>query len=454
MLPNKFDQYFRDKLLDHSTKVSQSSWKLIHAGLLRHKAFHFWKWYVAGPSAVVVAITGHFMLAQINKPVNARIGHSVHTLTQSVAPLSQTVAANDSPQSGATPATAGTAPITSTPPTSSANPITNGANPIISTPATPGATPIGKPDATAATNPVVRKLHTTPNANARLTLASTDTRSQAEAKARHPTNGHLALGNHRQQAPGPPSETGPLASDASSTKDPGGTKDPGAAKDPGATKDQASVHSPHAPITQPTIARPATRLAVTAQTPNPRSPKNLTLPATPYQPTGRWRIDGFASPEYFSFKEFGFSYGAGARATMVLKQHFTITAGIQYLKVDVRARQKDDSLNSLYPGIFNNIQLPLLFGYTTGNNRFSVSVNAGAIFSLYADAKGRLKDYGWPNHNGVTSYLGFNFATRVGNRLSLFAEPYIKCWYPQSTQDLPPQLFSTGISVGVRFDLK
>ena len=194
---------------------------------------------------------------------------------------------------------------------------------------------------------------------------------------------------------------------------------------------------------------------MTAQTPNPQSPKNLILPAAPYQPTGRWRIDGFASPEYFSFKEFGFSYGAGARATLVLKQHFTITAGIQYLKVDVTAKQKSDSLNGLFPGIFNNIQIPILLGYTTGNNRFSVSVNAGAIFSLYADAKGELKYFGnWPNHNGVTSYLGFNFATRVGYRLSLFAEPYIKCWYPQSTQNLPPQLFSTGISVGLRYDLR
>ena len=196
------------------------------------------------------------------------------------------------------------------------------------------------------------------------------------------------------------------------------------------------------------------RLAVTAQTPNPRSPKNLIIPATPYYHTSKWRFDGYASPEYFSFKEFGFSYGAAARATIVLKQHLTITTGLQYLKVDVRARQKNDSLNSLYPGIFNNIQIPVLIGYTTGNRRFSVSVNAGAIFSLYAEAKGRLKDYGWPNRNGITSYLGFNFATRVNDRISLFAEPYIKTWYPQKFQNLPPHLFSTGISVGLRFDLK
>ena len=190
MLHNKFDQYFRDRLLDHSAKVSPSTWKLIHASLLRHKAFHFWKWYVAGPSAVVVAVTAHIILVQVNKPVNARIAHSSHALTQPVAPLTQpatpliqpaapqdqpatpltqTVAANDSLQSGHTPGslaisgsasvTAGTATATGTPATSTGRP----------------ATPTSKPDAAAAVNPV-GKLHTTLGANARLTPAKTDSR--------------------------------------------------------------------------------------------------------------------------------------------------------------------------------------------------------------------------------------------------------------------------------------
>lgn len=485
MLHNKFDQYFRDRLLDHSAKVSPSTWKLIHAGLLRHKAFHFWKWYVAGPSAVVVAVTAHIILMQGNKPVNARIAHSSHALTQPVAPLTQsatpliqpaapqdqpaapltqTVAANDSLQSGHTPGT---------PATSGSAPVTAG------TATTTPATLAGKPDAAAAVNPV-GKLHTTLGANARLTAARTDsrlssvrtdlrlssartdTRSQTEAKARHPTKTHPASGSHPQRQPGSPSEAGSLASDLSSGPDGPATQTASPTTQtaspttrPTRPTTQPTIARRAGPIAQPTIARPANRLAVTAQTPNPQSPKNLILPAAPYQPTGRWRIDGFASPEYFTFKSFGFSYGAGARATMVLKQHFTITAGLQYLKVDVTARGKNDSINSLFPGIFNNIQIPVLIGYTTGNSRFSVGVNAGAIFSLYLSAKGRLNDNaGWPSHNGITSYLGFNFATRVGNRLSLFAEPYIKCWYPQSTQDLPPQLFSTGISVGLRYDLK
>jgi hypothetical protein len=440
MLPNKFDQYFRDKLLDHPTKVSPNTWKLIHAGLLRHKAFHFWKWYVAGPSViVVVALTGHLILAQINKPVKSHNDAATHTLTQPVTAPAQTAAASEA----TTPAST-TRATASTPKTNSSS-VTDGT--------------AHKPHTTSGTSPFI-----TPAAAAR---GMSNVNTSLSTKTSPPTRSHTRHG------PASPSETGLLASHAPTTKDPGRPQNRSSGSHTSApanlvtsptnlatqsadltTQPARRLAPPAGPTTQPAIVRPATRLAITAQTPNPRSPKNLVIPATPYYHTSKWRIDGYASPEYFSFKEFGFSYGAGARATFVLKQHLTITTGLQYLKVDVRARQKNDSLNSLYPGIFNNIQIPLLLGYTTGNQRFSVTVNAGAIFSLYAEAKGRLKDYGWPNHNGITSYLGFNFATRVNNRISLFAEPYIKTWYPQKFQNLPPHLFSTGISVGLRFDLK
>jgi hypothetical protein len=445
MFPNKFDQYFRDKLLDHSTKVSPSAWKLIHAGLLRHKAFHFWKWYVAGPSVVVVALTGHLILAQMNKPAREHAGAAAHALTQAAAAPAQ---AADAPTRDAAASDVTTAAPTTAAPAIAASTGTSDSGAATASTLAPTHLTASPPKTYSATaNGTVRKIHTTAVAGAGVTLAATDTRPTSNATDTRPTSNatnrrttisRYATGNHTRHGPGSTAEADLLASDASFPKAPGGALKRGFS---GAA-------------TQPIIVRPATRLAVTAQTPNPGSSKNLILPSIPYQPTGRWRIDGFASPEYFSFKEFGFSYGAGARATFVIKQHYTITTGLQYLKVDVTAHSSKDSMNSLFPGIFNNIQIPLLIGYTTGNRRFSVGVNAGAIFSVYADAKGMLKYYGWPNHNGITSYLGFNFATRVGDRLSLFAEPYIKCWYPQSTQDLPARLFSTGISVGLRFDLK
>jgi hypothetical protein len=464
MLPNKFDQYFRDKLLDHSTKVSAGTWKLIHAALLRHKAFHFWKWYVAGPSAVVVLVTGHFILARINKPANARMSASVHTLAQPVAPVTPTTAANDAPAPGDNPpgnnppgknlpasktnstsiadgtvhnphTIAGTK-LESAPTGSHLAPETNTRHPI-NTPTTlenrtrPGPRNTPGTDATLATN-------TTPGTN---TTLGANTAHGTPTNTRRSTNVLSSSGTHTHHKGRSRSETGLIASDA---------------REPGSTQPSRATRIPEASTrtTRPTIAHIATRLAVTAKAPNPKATKDLTLPSIPYHPTGRLRLDGFGSPEYFSFKGFGFSYGAGARATIVLKKHFTITTGMQYLKVDVTARSTKDSLNQLYPGYFNNIQIPVFFGYTIGNDRFSLTANAGMIFSLYADAHGRLKTEGWPNRNGPSTYFGINFATRVTGRISIFAEPYIKCWYPQRFQNLPPQLFSSGISVGLRYDLK
>jgi hypothetical protein len=426
MLPNKFDQYFRDKLLDHSTKVSPSTWKMIHAGLLRHKAFHLWNWYVAGPSVVVVALTGYLILAQINKPVKTHAGPSSHIPTQPITTPTQTAAASE------------TTPPATMPPTTTPT----------TTPARSPSAPAGSP---APANIIVPANPTAPT----IAPATTNTRSLANANTRHVTNTRRtsdirhtantppAPGAHTRREPTPRSETALLASDASPTEP------------ANLTQNRSTLsHRPSGMTNKPTIVRTAIRLAVTAKNPNPKATKSLTLPSVPYHPTGRWRLDGFGSPEYFSFKGFGFSYGAGARATIVLKKHFTITSGMQYLKVDVTARSQKDSLNQLYPGYFNNIQIPVFFGYTIGNDRFSFTANAGMIFSLYADAHNRLKTEGWPNRNGPSAYFGLNFATHVNNRISLFAEPYIKCWYPQRFQNLPPRLYSTGISIGLRYDLK
>ena len=433
MLPNKFDQYFRDKLLDHSTKVSPSAWKLIHAGLLRHKAFHLWKWYVAGPSVVVVALTGHLILAQINKPAKAHAGPAPHTLTQPVTTPAQ--------QPATTPdqtATTQTQPATAT-------------DELVTTPAQPTTTP-DEPATTPAPTATEARIAATTEATTNTTTpaahpntANTSTASTIHKP--HTTNTHPSTRAHTRHEPTRRPETSVLASNTTQNQE--------APQNQDATQSRpAFTHRAPNLAPRPTIVRPSVRLAITAKTPNPKSSKNLIVPATPYHSTSRWRFDGYASPEYFTFREFGFSYGAGARATFVFKKHYTITAGLQYLKVDVTAHSQHDSLDGLFPGYFNNIQMPVFFGYTVGNDRFSFTANAGAIFSVYADAHNRLKNQNWPNRNGPSAYIGFNFATRVNDRISLFAEPYIKCWYPQRFQDLPPHLYSTGISVGLRYDLK
>src|SRR6185437_8098116 len=70
MLDNEFDQIFRDRLLDHSSKVPQGLWKHLHTHLVRHTAML--KWYFVGPSAVAVAITGYFLVTAIRSSAPAK----------------------------------------------------------------------------------------------------------------------------------------------------------------------------------------------------------------------------------------------------------------------------------------------------------------------------------------------------------------------------------------------
>jgi len=221
------------------------------------------------------------------------------------------------------------------------------------------------------------------------------------------------------------------------------------------TAGSAASHPPiPAQLTAPAkLATLKTRPAVTAITPNPKKPHQLLLPARPPRGNTPIRLDVFGSPEYFTFKSFGLSYGAGARVTLVFKNHWTVTTGLQYLRIAVTGGLGKDSLSYLGPGNISNLHLPVLLGFTTGNERFTFSANAGLLFSLYAQAKGKMTETGiWPNRNGTSAYLGLDFSSRVTNRVSLFAEPYLKCWRPPSAQPFPARVWSTGLMVGIRYN--
>jgi hypothetical protein len=164
-------------------------------------------------------------------------------------------------------------------------------------------------------------------------------------------------------------------------------------------------------------------------------------------------IDAFGAPEYFALKTFGLSYGAGARVTVVLKKHWTLTTGVQYLHIPVTGNTKD-SIDYLSPGSVKNLRIPILIGYTTGNNFFTFSANAGILMSAFAHAEGKFtENAGWPNRNGSSAYLGLDFAAHATNKISIFTEPYLNSWYPIYHRPFPQgPLWSTGIMLGLRYD--
>jgi hypothetical protein len=157
-------------------------------------------------------------------------------------------------------------------------------------------------------------------------------------------------------------------------------------------------------------------------------------------------LDIYGSPD-IPTRQFGLSYTAGARMTMLITSHFFVSAGLQYSKVNVN--KKDSATAVFYPNYFNNIDLPVLIGYTVGNDRFQFSVDGGVIFNLFSHAVGPV-GWGWPNRMGTSAYLGLDFAETLNDRLSLFAEPYGRCLFTYKSL-LPSQTYTGGLLIGIRY---
>ncbi len=140
---NQFDEFFRNRLLDHSSPVDKGTWKKIHSQLGRVKAFHFWKWYVAGPVVVVVAvIAAHFILSPVKTPVAG-----IAKATSATSPAANT-ASTRVPSSNSSAATASSS-------TSAASPA---ANPATAT--SPSSTrSVTTSPSSAATTPLLRGHH-------------------------------------------------------------------------------------------------------------------------------------------------------------------------------------------------------------------------------------------------------------------------------------------------------
>lgn len=447
MLDNEFDQIFRDRLLDHSSNVPQGLWKHLHTHLVRHTAML--KWYFVGPSAVAVAVTGYFLVTAIRSSAPAK--HP--SPAAAVATYNTRPNPDSSATAGATPA--GTSPAGSS--------------------ATAGATPAGSPAnsaapansattaGSAANNPAASGVPSN-SANGPAAISSTPPTplthvfvsthsSTAHRTRRHSGN---SAGIHPGHRPETGSDDAALAADAGSTRS--GTAN---TADLSATS-PATTHSPiPAELTAPAkLAALKTRPDIAAATTSPKKPQQLTLPAHRSRNLPSMRVDAFASPEYFTAHIFGFSYGAGARVTVVYKKHFTFTTGVQYLRVAVKGTNDSTGFPS---GYIKDLHLPLLLGYTTGDDRFTFSANAGVLLSLYAHSGGEMTYTGlWSNRDGPSAYLDLDFASHVTSRVSVFAEPYVKSWYyqprhqflPFNPSSLPFPAWSVGLMVGLRYNFK
>lgn len=430
MLDNEFDQIFRDRLLDHPSMVRQGLWKQLHTHLVRHNAFL--KWYFVGPSTIAAAVGGYFLLTAIttnpatSKPPTAAANTRSVTAPKPAAPKPVTI--EPATIEPATAASVSTAPA----PTSTA-PASTASAPTTPVPAATSNAPVASAETSAGSAP---------------TAIATASANSTSAKNRH----------HRPN----PVTSEPAAdsglNDLTNSAAAGQPANPAITANANGTAN-ADAGTPHPPIPA-RLTAPAklvtlkTHPDVAARTSNPKNPHQLILPDRKHHryTAPPIRVEAFSAPEFFTVKAFGTSINAGARVTAIFKKHWTLTTGLEYLRL--RFTGKSDNFQTIQPGDIENLHIPILIGYTTNYRQFSFSANAGVLVSAYAHAEGEMTNYSyyWPSRNGTVGYLGIDFGAKLSDKTSFFAQPYVKTWSPPYLYPFPEgPIWSTGIMLGLRY---
>jgi len=462
MLDNEFDKYFRDRLLDHPSKVRVSLWKGVQTHLL-HKGFNFWKWYIAGPSAVAAVVSGYVILTNfLPTNHNRKTATAVATYDTRHTTDSATTTTNSTADVAANPATSPTAAKDSTATTTpSSDPTT--ANPAAKT-SSPAAMSTTGAGSVATTSPTAGPNTPTaagPNAHA-AAGPNTPTTPARNTTIRHPkgsANQSPALASsHRRRHPSSTEGSGVAGSTTAGTVD--AETNLTAKATPSTNRTTTGPPIPAQLAAPAKLVALATPPAVKAKTPNGKNAGAAAVAVVPAKHKNtkdrnhdhdRLRIDVYGAPEFFAWHPIGISSATGLRLTAVFKKHFTFTSGVQYMRTNITHPNTLDSSNGLYPGYFKNIHIPVLLGYTYSNDHFTYSVYGGVLFSAYAQSK-----FTNPaatvtaNPNGISGYLGLDISQHWANHFSYYAEPYLKCYFPPGDIDLPPQLWSVGLQLGLR----
>lgn len=220
---------------------------------------------------------------------------------------------------------------------------------------------------------------------------------------------------------------------------------------------------------------PAFTNAITART--PRTQPEIPTASIPkpksktQQPPRNWQLDIYGSPDYL-FSEFrrGLSYTGGIRLTKVFHSGWNTTIGLQYSRFNLIARK--DSTKYTGTRYLKTLDLPVLAGYSWGNARLRVGVNAGLIFNLHSwteqlsqtaalypssqyslSTAGLPQQYRYQFNVGTSGYLGANLSDYLGHGFSLFAEPYLRHTLFGSKVKVYPGvsgISAAGLTIGLR----
>jgi hypothetical protein len=181
--------------------------------------------------------------------------------------------------------------------------------------------------------------------------------------------------------------------------------------------------------------------------------KDTKKPEKQNQLNGKWYLDLYASPDYpiifpHESEQSKLSYTIGIRLNRSLGKHFSVKTGIQYSRLNMgEADSGRANLN------LNRLDIPVLAGYSIGNQNLKTTINGGAIFSWPLDGG---SDF-FTTNTGVSLYLGINFEEKINEKISLFAEPYYRYQLTNmtaSTISFIKFVDVVGINIGVRYYFK
>jgi hypothetical protein len=171
----------------------------------------------------------------------------------------------------------------------------------------------------------------------------------------------------------------------------------------------------------------------------------------------KWSLNYYASPDYpvhhgQEYLQGKLSYTIGVKVNRTFGKHLSGEIGIQFSQLNYTLT---DTIYIAGPFRLNRVDVPVLAGYSWGNETLGMTVNAGFILNLYswgADSIGYIK-----SNTGLSLYLGFNFSKHINERIDIFSEPYYR--YQLSPMANYPNYFPNyidvvGLTFGVRFHFK
>jgi hypothetical protein len=173
----------------------------------------------------------------------------------------------------------------------------------------------------------------------------------------------------------------------------------------------------------------------------------------------KWSLDLYASPDYpidhkpQEYIKGQLSYTVGLRLNRSFGKRFSAKIGIQFSQLNYVLPDSSASAGNYR---LSRLDIPVLGGYSWGNETLGMTVNAGVIFNLYSKLGTGQFDY-INSNTGLSLYLGFYFSKHVNKRIDIFSEPYYR--YQLSSMVNSPNYFPkyidvVGLSFGVRYHFK